>query len=252
MPLSAIGEQAISDLFRMIDTNNDGFIDSKEQQHATKKLHSMTMPKGRWTWADKDTNGDGRISMSEWLAAMQAIADKAGEEHLLWAIIRSWNDHPLAVEIRKQPDACKQFESLRVQVLSSQAKRAEELSAQKAKVMQNAEVGQKVAGYVPIDVFRLSCVSREWNERWTRQDVFFPSFSLDLTGRIISTVQLISIAQRIPANAAELTLKLPSCDEAGARAVAERVPTGLLSLSIDFSSKSMGSLQSSAPEWAPP
>ena len=75
MPLSAIGEQAISDLFRMIDTNNDGFIDSKEQHHATKKLHSMTMPKGRWTWADKDLDGDGKISVSEWLAAMQAIAD---------------------------------------------------------------------------------------------------------------------------------------------------------------------------------
>ena len=89
MPLSAISEKAISDLFQMIDTNKNGYIDLKEQHHATKKLHSMTMPKGRWTWKDKDTDCDGKISKSEWRAAMQAIVDKAGEEHLLWAIIRS-------------------------------------------------------------------------------------------------------------------------------------------------------------------
>merc|ERR1719359_838854 len=87
-----------------------------EQHRALKYLHSMTEPKGRWTWTDKDTDGDGKISKSEWRAAMQAIADKAGEEHLLWAIIRSWDDHPLTVEIRQQPDTGKQRESLRVRV----------------------------------------------------------------------------------------------------------------------------------------
>ena len=99
MPLSALTEKAISDLFQMIDTNKNGVFELDEQHRALKNLHSMTMPKGRWPWADKDTDGDGKISVSEWLAAMQAIADKAGEEHLLWAIIRSWNDHPLAVEL---------------------------------------------------------------------------------------------------------------------------------------------------------
>ena len=116
MPLSEIGEQAIVDLFHLIDANKNGYIDLKEQHNATKKLHSMTMPKGRWTWIDKDTDGDGKISKGEWRAAMQAIVDKAGEEQLLWAIIRCWDDHPLTVEIRQQPDISKQRESLRVQV----------------------------------------------------------------------------------------------------------------------------------------
>merc|ERR1719359_1138412 len=87
-----------------------------EQHRALKYLHSMTMPKGRGTWNDKDTDGDGKITKGEWRAAMQAIVDKAGEEHLLWAIIRSWDDHPLTVEIRQQPDISKQRESLRVRV----------------------------------------------------------------------------------------------------------------------------------------
>ena len=118
MPLSEIGEQAIVDLFHLIDANKNGSIDLKEQHHAAKKLHSMTMPKGRrrWTWTDKDTDGDGKISVREWRTALQAIADKAGEEHLLWAIIKSWDEHPLSVEIRRQPDISKQRESLRVQV----------------------------------------------------------------------------------------------------------------------------------------
>ena len=116
MPLSAICEKAIWDLFQIIDTNKNDVFDLNEQHRALKHLHSMTMPKGRWTWKDKDIDGDGKISKSEWRAAMQAIVDKAGEEHLLWAIIRSWDDHPLSVEIRRQPDISKQRESLRVQV----------------------------------------------------------------------------------------------------------------------------------------
>ena len=116
MPLSAISEKAISDLFQMIDTNKNGVFELDEQHRALKNLHSMTMPKGRWIWKDKDTDGDGKISVREWRTALQAIADKAGEEHLLWAIIRSWDDHPLTVEIRQQPDISKQRESLRVEV----------------------------------------------------------------------------------------------------------------------------------------
>ena len=115
-PLSDICEKAISDLFRMIDKNDNKQIEFLEHKDVAKKLHSFTMPLARWKWEDKDTDGDGKISKSEWRAAMQAIVDKAGEEHLLWAIIKSWDEHPLSVEIRRQPDISKQRESLRVQV----------------------------------------------------------------------------------------------------------------------------------------
>jgi hypothetical protein len=128
MPLSATGEQAISDLFHLIDKNNNKVIDLKEQRKAKKKLHSLMMPKGRWRWTEMDTDGDGMISMIEWRAAMQAIADKAGEEHLLWGIITAWNDHPLAVEIRKIAgrSESKRLEELRIRLDSKYEEKKEE------------------------------------------------------------------------------------------------------------------------------
>merc|ERR1719310_1434402 len=63
-----------------------------------KTIHSITLPKARWTWSPMDTYGDGKISEKEFQEGMQAIADKVGEEQLVDSIIRAWADHPLALE----------------------------------------------------------------------------------------------------------------------------------------------------------
>ena len=89
-PLSDICEKAISDLFRMIDTNDNKQIEYLEHKDVAKKLHSFTMPVARWKFENKDTDGDGKISVKEWRAAMHEIKVRSGEEHLLWAIIRSF------------------------------------------------------------------------------------------------------------------------------------------------------------------
>merc|ERR1719482_2357064 len=102
MPLSAKGEKAIADLFRMLDGNQNGVLDEAEQTQAEKNIHSMTLPKARWTWSDMDTDGDGKISEKEFQEGMQAITDKVGEEQLLDCIIRAWPDHPLALEKAKE------------------------------------------------------------------------------------------------------------------------------------------------------
>ena len=60
----------------MLDKNKNGEIDKTEQEEAMKNIHSMTLPKARWTWNAMDTDGDGKISMSEFCEAMQAISDE--------------------------------------------------------------------------------------------------------------------------------------------------------------------------------
>merc|ERR1719271_520198 len=86
----------------MLDRNKDGMIDKAEQEAAMKQIHSMTLPKARWPWTAMDTDGDGKISESEFQEGMQAISDKVGEEQLLDCIIRAWTDHPLALEKAKK------------------------------------------------------------------------------------------------------------------------------------------------------
>ena len=68
-------EKAFADLFTMLDRNKNGVIDEAEQEKATKKIHSITLPKARWKWVYMDTDYDGKISVEEWHTAMQAIAD---------------------------------------------------------------------------------------------------------------------------------------------------------------------------------
>ena len=41
MPLSEQAGKAIEDLFNMLDLNDDGVIDTDEQQKAKKELHSV-------------------------------------------------------------------------------------------------------------------------------------------------------------------------------------------------------------------
>ena len=86
----------------MLDKNKSGMIDKTEQEEAMKQIHSMTLPKARWTWSAMDTDGDGKISESEFQEGLRAISDKVGEEQLLDSIIRAWTDHPLALEKAKK------------------------------------------------------------------------------------------------------------------------------------------------------
>ena len=48
-----------------------------------KRIHSITFPKARWTWSDMDTDGDEKISESEFKEGMQAIAHVLTEEPVL-------------------------------------------------------------------------------------------------------------------------------------------------------------------------
>ena len=86
----------------MLDKNKNGEIDKTEQEEAMKNIHSMTLPKARWEWSAMDTDGDGKISESEFQEGIQAISDKVGEEQLVDSIIRAWTDHPLALEKAKK------------------------------------------------------------------------------------------------------------------------------------------------------
>ena len=61
-PLSATGEKAIAELFKMIDKNENGQLEKSEQKRVQKRIHSMTLPKARWKWKDMDTDGDGVVS----------------------------------------------------------------------------------------------------------------------------------------------------------------------------------------------
>merc|ERR1712078_981508 len=72
--------KAISDLFTMLDKNKNRVIDKIEQEEAMKQIHSMALPKARWTWSAMDTDGDGKISENEFQEGMQAISDEIGEE----------------------------------------------------------------------------------------------------------------------------------------------------------------------------
>ena len=116
MPLSSKGVQAISDLFHMVDVNRSGVIEWREHQNAKKQLHGMMMPKSRWDWTDMDTNGDGKISMSEWHEAFLAIADTAGEEHLLAGVVRSWAE--LKGSIGEGPNQTNYSDQSSVKILS--------------------------------------------------------------------------------------------------------------------------------------
>ena len=57
---------------------------------------------------------------------------------------------------------------------------------------------QAVGSYVPIEVFRCSCVAIGWRELWSPQDVFKCRFALDLSYRLIRARNVVGIAQRLP------------------------------------------------------
>jgi len=67
MPLSDAARELCSDLFTKLDKNNDGVLNAAEQTTATKMMHSFVPPSSRWKWVEMDADGDGNISLSEWL-----------------------------------------------------------------------------------------------------------------------------------------------------------------------------------------
>ena len=86
-------------------------------------------------------------------------------------------------------------------------------------------VGRTVATFVPIDVFRCGCVSAGWRERWSHEDLYLPSFVLDLSGCTIRVCSWRGLAQRIPANCTSLDLNFSCCRiaEQSVAALARRV-----------------------------
>ena len=72
MPLSPPARKVCYDLFFELDKNEDGVLNAAEQTTATKMMHSFVPPSSRWTWVEMDADGDGNISLSEWLMFLRA------------------------------------------------------------------------------------------------------------------------------------------------------------------------------------
>ena len=72
MPLSDAARELCSDLFTKLDKNKDGVLNAAEQTTATKMMHSFVPPSSRWKWVEMDADGDGNISLSEWLMFLRA------------------------------------------------------------------------------------------------------------------------------------------------------------------------------------
>ena len=75
------------------------------------------------------------------------------------------------------------------------------------------QVGQAVASYAPVDVFRCSGVSSGWRDRWSREDVFVPSLTVDCSGRgsRIRACEMAAIAQRMSCKGLSVDLKFSGC-----------------------------------------
>ena len=62
-----IGMDSTELAFRLIDTDNDGYIDRSEFEKMSKKLNNEQIDK---VWSKLDRDGDGRISISEFYKFM--------------------------------------------------------------------------------------------------------------------------------------------------------------------------------------
>ena len=56
----------------------------------TKTVYSLFLPevRARWAWKEMDADKDEEVSLSEWLNGTEAIADFAGEEKFLTALLK--------------------------------------------------------------------------------------------------------------------------------------------------------------------
>ena len=116
MSLSEELRSICEQLFNIIDTNKSGFIEQDEYDRVTlsskkisedpqqssdqqkssstivgglRRIHSYLLPRSRWTWVEMDEDSDDKISSSEWLQGMGAIADFAGRDEFIVAL-RNW------------------------------------------------------------------------------------------------------------------------------------------------------------------
>ena len=79
-----------SELFNLCDKNRNGYLERDEYRKVTKRVFSLFLPnvRARWEWKEMDADKDGKVSLNEWLSGTEAIADFAGEEEFLKAILK--------------------------------------------------------------------------------------------------------------------------------------------------------------------
>ena len=79
-----------AELFVVCDKNRNGFLERDEYRKVTKTVYSLFLPevRARWVWKEMDADKDGKVSLSEWLNGTEAIADFAGEETFLTALLK--------------------------------------------------------------------------------------------------------------------------------------------------------------------
>ena len=79
-----------AELFVLCDKNRNTFLERDEYRKVTKRVYSLFLPnvRARWQWKEMDADKDGKISLSEWLSGTEAIADFAGEEEFLKALLK--------------------------------------------------------------------------------------------------------------------------------------------------------------------
>ena len=79
-----------AEFFVLFDQNKKGFLERDEYRKVTKRVYSLFLPnvRARWQWKEMDADNDGKISLSEWLSGTEAIADFAGEEEFLKALLK--------------------------------------------------------------------------------------------------------------------------------------------------------------------
>ena len=88
---------------------------------------------------------------------------------------------------------------------------------------------QAIASYLGVGVFRCSCVSKGWKDRWAEKDSFPSRFHFDFSDRLLRQEDVESIATRISDKSSSIRLNFERCniDDRGARAVAEHLPKEL-------------------------
>ena len=204
-----------------------------------------------------DKDKDGKVSLSEWLSVTEAIADVVGEEPFLTALLQ-WSKLEKCGTMSKM----KQAGRLNLMITTEMTrKKAEEepfegpgsagltppfADAKSPNVSFGPQddaldlrvLRQAIASCLGIGVFRCSCVSTGWKERWAHKDSFPSLFHFDFSTGVASGVKerrllrqedVERIATRISDKSSSIRLNFERCniDDRGARAVAEHLPKEL-------------------------
>ena len=83
-------QEICAELFNLCDKNRNGYLERDEYRKVTKRVFSLFLPnvRARWEWKEMDADKDGKVSLNEWLSGTEAIADFAGEEEFLKALLK--------------------------------------------------------------------------------------------------------------------------------------------------------------------